>query len=66
MLMGFRPDLSLLVGEITSVASVEKSNDVSVDAHEYVAKLQSALAALDSRVLREIENQFQHNALNWR
>ncbi len=65
MLMGFRPDLPLPVGEITKVTAFEPVECDSADAADHIAKLQAHLNGLDEHALLEIEGQFRRNALDW-
>ena len=65
MLMGFRPDLPLPVGEITRIAAFDTAECDSAEAAKHIADLQALLNDLDKHALLEIESQFSRNALDW-
>ncbi len=63
MLMGFRPNLPLPVGDSINVASISEPSPA--EASEYITELRNLFAELDQSALDKIEAQFHHNALEW-
>ena len=59
MLMGFRPNLPLPVGDVINVALTP------ADASQYIKELRNLVAELDHSALDQIEAQFHQNALEW-
>lgn len=65
MLMGYKAQLPLAVGDIISVSSALVQEPSPFHAAVYIDEFRHLFAELDVQALAEIEKQFHQNALDW-